>query len=245
VCGSLPRCASHQMAALSSGIGLGAAGEAVATACRKRCTSRETGGIESGRLPPVAEPAAPTSQVNHDTAAPASPPLTDGVITLRSPLERDLLAIERGIFHPEVVRWIGPPDSARGLLELNRSRWAQGTGATFSICDADDACLGRVWVNLAGSGRGSVGYWLLPEARGKDFATRSVKLISRWVLGDLGLARLSLFTEPSNRQSRRVAERSGFVKESVLRSYADIRGRRVDNVVFSLLSTDLNPGNAR
>jgi len=68
-----------------------------------------------------------------------------------------------------VVRWFGPPDSARGLLELNRSRWAQGTGATFSICDADDACLGRVWVNLAGSGRGSVGYWLLPEAREKGF----------------------------------------------------------------------------
>lgn len=173
-------------------------------------------------------------------------PLSDGVVTLRQPREDDLRAIGRGIADPDVVRWIGPSDSAREVLELNRSRWAAGTGATFSICDQKDACLGHVWVNLdlADSNRGSVGYWLLPEARGKGFATRSVQLISRWALGDLGLARLSLTTEPSNEKSLRVAQRSGFVREGVLRSYAGIGGRRVDCVVFSLLPADLDSQHA-
>jgi ribosomal-protein-alanine N-acetyltransferase len=167
-------------------------------------------------------------------------PLTDGVVTLRLPDESDLPAIEQRITDPEVVRWFGPSEhSARQNLELNRSRWAEGTCGTFSICNPKLDCVGHVWVELAGSGRGEVGYWLLPEARGRGLATRSVRLISRWALRELGLARLSLFTEPSNERSQRVAERSGFVREGVLRSYSEVGGRRVDNVVFSMLPTDL------
>ena len=173
-------------------------------------------------------------------AAP-DPPLSDGVVTLRPLREDDLPAIERGIADPDVVRWIGPTDSGRELLERNLARWAEGTSANFSICDRTDAVLGQVWMtrDLADANRGRVGYWLLPEARGKGYATRSVHLISRWVLGDLGLARLSLFTEPSNERSRRVAERSGYVEEGVLRSWLDIGDRRVDCVIFSLLPADL------
>jgi ribosomal-protein-alanine N-acetyltransferase len=94
-------------------------------------------------------------------------------------------------------------------------------------------------VDPADAHRGSVGYWLLPEARGKGFATRSVQLVSRWALVELGMARLSLTAEPSNTRSRRVAERSGFVKEGLLRSYEEIGGRRVDCDVFSLIPADL------
>ena len=76
-------------------------------------------------------------------------------------------------------------------------------------------------MNLADRRRGSIGYWLLPEARGK------------------GLARLALLTEPDNVRSRRVAERCGFRLEGVLRSVAEIDGRRVDYCSFSLLPGDL------
>jgi [ribosomal protein S5]-alanine N-acetyltransferase len=129
--------------------------------------------------------------------------------------------------------------SAEQLLELNRSRWDLGEAATFSICDATGSCVGHVFLNLSGIGRGSVGYWLLPEARGKGLASRAVVLVARWALGDLGLRRLALLTEPSNRQSRRVAERNGFQREGVLRSYTEIDGRRVDYVSYSLLPGDL------
>jgi len=174
-----------------------------------------------------------------DLPVPA-PPLTDGVVTLRPPSERDLPAIEQRLADPEVLRWIGPSEhSAREFLEVNRSGWAGGKCATFSICDPRDDCVGHVWVDLAGSRGGEVGHWLLPQARGKGLATRSVRLISRWALRELELPRLSLFTEPSNERSQRVAERTGFVREGVLRSYVEIAGRRVDCVVFSLLPADM------
>jgi RimJ/RimL family protein N-acetyltransferase len=172
------------------------------------------------------------------------PPLSDGVVALRVPSEQDLPAIERRIVDPDIVRWMGPSEHpARELLERNRTRWTGGTRATFSVCDRNDACRGHVWVevDLADPHRGSVGYWLLPEARGKGFATRSVRLVCRWAFGELGMARLSLTAQPSNDRSRGVAERSGFVKEGVLRSYEEIGGRRVDCVVFSLVPADLGP----
>jgi ribosomal-protein-alanine N-acetyltransferase len=139
-----------------------------------------------------------------------------------------------------VIRAFGCPTmSAEQLLELNRSRWDRGEAATFAICDASGSCVGHVFVNLSGMHRGSIGYWLLPEARGKGLASRAVKLVSRWALRDLALARLALLTEPSNRQSRRVAKLTGFQEEGVLRSYTEIDGRRVDYVSFSLLPSDL------
>jgi len=129
--------------------------------------------------------------------------------------------------------------SAEQLLDLNRSRWGRGEAATFAICDASGGCAGHVFVNLSGMHRASLGYWLLPEARGKGLASRAVKLVSRGALRDLNLARLALLTEPSNRQSRRVAKLTGFQEEGVLRSYTEIDGRRVDYVSFSLLPSDL------
>jgi [ribosomal protein S5]-alanine N-acetyltransferase len=168
------------------------------------------------------------------------PPLGDSLVSLRPPERRDLPAIERGISDPDVIRAFGHPTApAEQLLELNRSRWDRGEAATFAICDAAGSCIGHVFVNLTSMRRGSVGYWLLPEARGKGLASRAVNLVSRWALRDLALVRLALLTEPSNRQSQRVAERNGFKREGVLRSYTEIDGRRVDYVCFSLLTSDL------
>ncbi len=111
---------------------------------------------------------------------------------------------------PDVIHSFGRPTApAQELLDLNRRRWDDGTAATFAICDAADECAGHVFINLSGERRGSVGYWLLPRARGKGLATRAVRLVSAWALRDLGLARLALLTEPSNRLSQGVAERSG------------------------------------
>jgi len=132
-----------------------------------------------------------------------------------------------------------PAMSGEQLLELNRSRWDRGEAATFAICDASGSCVGHIFVNMSGVRRGSVGYWLLPEARGKGLASHALRLVSRWALRDLDLRRLALLTEPSNRQSRRVAEANGFLEEGVLRSYAEIDGRRFDYVSYSLLPSDL------
>jgi RimJ/RimL family protein N-acetyltransferase len=164
------------------------------------------------------------------------PPLGDGVVTLRPPDERDLDAIDIGIHDPDVVRWFGAPDmGAAEVLALNRRRWAAGS-PTFAICEQDDRCVGHVWMNLAPDDvtTGSVGYWLLPNARGRGLATRAVRLIADWSVRELGMMRLRLYTEPANEPSRRVAERSGFRRMGRLHAHGEVDGRSIDHVLFEL-----------
>src|SRR5215475_9608573 len=107
------------------------------------------------------------------------PPLGDEEITLRPPAQRDLPAIELISRDPGWVAAFGVPTmSPAEMLELNEQRWADGRAATFAISDRSDRCVGHVWLNVSplDRHRGTLGYWLLPPARGKGLATRAVKL---------------------------------------------------------------------
>ena len=64
-------------------------------------------------------------------------------------------------------------------------------------------------------------------------------LVARFAFDELGAGRVQLTTELDNRGSQRVAEKAGFTREGVLRSYLDFKGRRRDAVMFSLLAEDL------
>lgn len=144
------------------------------------------------------------------------PELSDSHVLLRATQTRDLPAIEVGIVDPDVVRWIGPPHgTAEVEVGINVERWASGS-PTFSICELDGTCVGLVWVNVRPEDRsiGSVGYWLLPTARGRGLATASVRLISRWAVDELGITTLRLTTAPDNHRSQQVAARSGFRRVS-------------------------------
>lgn len=177
---------------------------------------------------------------------PPDPQLSDGVVVLRPMDERDLAAIERSARDAEIQRWFGPSRGrpAEEVLAGKRGAWADGTTASFAICDvpSPQACLGQVFIEPDDEGRGLVGYWLLSEGRGCGRATRAVRLISRWALTELGLVRAHLWVEPENTASGAVAERAGFQREGVLRSYVLRRdGRRADAVFYSLLASDLRP----
>ena len=78
-----------------------------------------------------------------------------------------------------------------------------------------------------------------PSARGRGLATAALRLVSRWALRDLGVARVQLTTHLDNAASQRAAERAGFQREGVLRSWEELRGRRVDLVMYSLVAADL------
>ena len=161
--------------------------------------------------------------------------LTDGVVTLRLTDERDLPAIDLGIHDAEVVRWFGQPTrTAQEVLDWNWGRQSAGVSWTYAICTSNDACIGHAWVNLSDSVAGSagMGYWLLPQARGRGLATRAVRLLSGWAFYDLGLTRLRIFAEPENERSQRVAERCGFKRVGVRLEHGEIDGRAIDQVEY-------------
>ncbi len=109
------------------------------------------------------------------------------------------------------------------------------------VDDADGLLLGSislmrfVWEH----GRAEVGYWLAREARGTGHAVRALGLICRWGFETLGLERIELLAATGNVPSQQVAERAGFRREALLRSYFAHDQKRHDMIVYGLLANEI------
>lgn len=179
-----------------------------------------------------------------------TPPLSDGIVSLRTWRTEDVPALVGSLDgDEEVTRWlemIPQPYSAaeaRMWVEQAASYWREGTAAPFALVSTDGAevvgGVGFRWVDLTHA-VGEVGYWVRREARGRGLTTRGLRLVSDWALRSLGCERLQLRADVLNLASQRVAEKAGFKREGVLRaSQLSVRhGRRIDFVMYSLLPDD-------
>jgi RimJ/RimL family protein N-acetyltransferase len=129
----------------------------------------------------------------------------------------------------------------RAWLERYQQGHEDGTRAGFAIVDeASGSFLGlAALVDLDREGRqAEAGYIVAPQARGRGIAARAVRLLTDWALNELGLERVELRITADNTPSIRVAERSGFVREGLLRSVHFKQELRADLVVYSRLARD-------
>ncbi len=83
--------------------------------------------------------------------------------------------------------------------------------------------------------RGEVGYWLVPEARGRGTGKIAVSMLVEWAFAELELDRIEITTTPDNGAARALAASLGFAQEGVLVSRNLERGRRVDVVILARL----------
>jgi ribosomal-protein-alanine N-acetyltransferase len=67
----------------------------------------------------------------------------------------------------------------------------------------------------------------------------SGRLSAGWALGELRISRLQLYVEPWNVASQRTAERVGFQREGLLRSWQQVGEERRDMIMYSMLGVDL------
>ena len=175
---------------------------------------------------------------------PPDPPLSDGVVLLRLLRESDIAAMVAHCQDAAMQRFTSVPapyteSDARGWITESRARWTSGDAATFAIAVAeDDAYLGGIDLRSGPWPVGEIGYGLCADVRGRGLTTRALRLVAAWGL-ELGLVRLQLCTDPENVASQRVAEKAGFRREGVLRQALEVKGRRSDCVMFSLLPADL------
>lgn len=163
--------------------------------------------------------------------------LEDGVVAVRPFTEDDVPAIAAACGDPEIARWTLVPEP---YTEDDARAFVAEAKTAYAVVDAaSGALVGAISLDSAGEGRGQIGYWVAREARGRGLATRALRLLARWGLAQGGFGRVQLLTEPENVASQRVAERAGFVNEGLLRSYAELKGRRRDMLMWSLLPMDL------
>jgi RimJ/RimL family protein N-acetyltransferase len=171
-------------------------------------------------------------------------PLVDGPTAVRPWRDADLTALVTVCQDPEIARWTRVPErygesDARAYLLSRYDAALSGITAPFAVVEAGDHArlLGSIslmrisWEHA----RGEVGYWLGRDARGRGHATRSVALICQWGFASLALERIELYAGTENAASQRVAERCGFEREAVVRSFIQGKGERQDMVAFGLL----------
>jgi RimJ/RimL family protein N-acetyltransferase len=79
-----------------------------------------------------------------------------------------------------------------------------------------------------------IGYFVLPESRGRGFATTIARTLAEHAFS-LGVERVAAYVNVGNTASERVLERAGFTREGIVRSMPKPDGQRVDKTLFSLL----------
>lgn len=121
-------------------------------------------------------------------------------------------------------------------VERQHDRARSGVGYSMAIADkSQDRALGQIglWVANQNHGRATLGYWIVPSARGERRATEALDVLSNWAFNHLPLHRLSLFIEPWNIASIRTAERSGYKNEGLLRNWEVVDGVARDMLIFA------------
>src|ERR1035437_1733369 len=127
----------------------------------------------------------------------AAPRLEDELIVVRRWQERDIAGSIVACADPEVIRWIPriptpySEQDAREFLDHAEKGWEEGTSCSFAITErASGRTVGSIGVALNGA-IGEVGYFVFAGHRRRGIGERALRLVSRWALEELELARLT------------------------------------------------------
>lgn len=149
------------------------------------------------------------------------------------------------IADPETVRFTRvPADPPAGFIEywygLYENGRLDGTRDGFAIVDEGGGFLGLALAPSIEAAARTVelGYMVAPHARGRGVATEALRLLTEWAENELGVLRIELLISVGNTPSKRVAERSGYSLEGVLRSVHLKEDVREDMEVWSRIAAD-------
>lgn len=193
-----------------------------------------------------------------DTSWPPTPlrwpeaPLGDGVATLDRLTAGDVEAVAAACTDPEIQRWLPVPspytladaEEFVGSLEDEASRGGRLTLAVRAAGRPELAGAITLRFDLPNPpGVAALGYWTVPEWRGRGLMWRAVRLAARHASTITRLRRIEILTHPDNLASRRVAERAGALYEGVRRHglLLSSRGEVSDAAVYALLPDEVAP----
>jgi ribosomal-protein-alanine N-acetyltransferase len=179
----------------------------------------------------------------------AVPELRYGPVLLRGFALSDLPLLRQAAEDPYIPSITSVPpaysdDSGRAFIERQHRLALEGHGYPFVIADVSDPRHGLgalgLWLREIENGRASIGYWVVPSARGRHAAGLALRAAVTYAFEALGIPRLQLFIEPWNAASQRTAEYAGFTREALLRGWERIGGTQHDAYCYALLRRDWN-----
>ena len=177
--------------------------------------------------------------------------LTNGKIMLRPFKLQDAEPSYKAICESmdELIPWLQfcHPDysieETRLWLSSRDEDWKAGKSYDFAILDAESsAFLGGCGLNQVNDEckMANLGYWVRTVRTGSGIATAVVLLLAKFGFKELKLNRIEIMVDVENKRSQRVAEKTGAVREGILRNRLIIHSKVRDVVLFSLIPKDFS-----
>jgi ribosomal-protein-alanine N-acetyltransferase len=187
--------------------------------------------------------------VNRPTA-PSSTILRGARVYLRSPCRADAAAFVAATLASRRLHggWVQPPTTTETfqayVARFGQQRLALRDRQRIGLLvfrREDDALVGAF--TLGDIVRGALcsaylGYFAFAPHAGRGYMSEAIELVLRYAFSSLGLHRLEVNVQPTNRRSLALAKRAGFVREGYSRRYLRISGRWRDHVRCALLAED-------
>jgi len=141
---------------------------------------------------------------------------------------------------PSLARWLSEAEVSGEFERFDQMSPADlgkelgGEVAWYIVQTKEGVAIGYVNHGRA-AGRLWIGFTLLPEARGRGFASEAAVLLVDYLFLHEQAERIQAETHPENRASQRVLEKAGFQLEGRLRRTVFSRGHWRDSLMYSLL----------
>ena len=173
--------------------------------------------------------------------------LQNDAVTLRMLCDADAPLIVIAGNDPETQKWLPLPtpytiDNAKWFINEHAvAAQTSGSGIVFAI-EQSSTFVGCIDIKRAEwlNGDCEIGYWTMPGHRGRGYMTQALEILSRWVLLEQGFIRVEVRVATENLASQRVAEKARFTREGIARQAGRVHSGRVDLVIFSKVSSDLD-----
>ena len=116
---------------------------------------------------------------------------------------------------------VSAPEQEFAFLDNAKSKWKKQSAAIYGMYlrntnefVGDCSFFDISWNNESGE----IGYWLDPKFANQGFMTEAVNTVAKEYF-DMGFKRIVILANPENIASCKVAEKCGFEREGILRSY--------------------------
>jgi RimJ/RimL family protein N-acetyltransferase len=164
-------------------------------------------------VPDLVQPVVPSGELRRH----AQPVLTVEELVVRPWEPTDAAAVASAYDDPDIRRWHGRTMTDREALDWVLSwsqRWAAETGAGWAVVDSG-ILVGRVGFRTLDlvAGVGEAAYWVVPAARGRGVAARTLSAVTHWMFERIGFHRMTLLHSTHNDASCRVAQKAGYAYE--------------------------------
>jgi len=133
-------------------------------------------------------------------------------------------------------------EECRASIESQTEQWEQGISYSFAVIDPrDNYLLGGCGLRITDKSFriADLAYWVRTSRTKQGVATRAALLTARFGFSELEMNRIEIVVAVDNIASQRVAEKTGAVREGVLRNRLMMNGKACDAVMFSLIPQDI------